>query len=80
LDFEWDIVKSEKNYKKHQVTFEEATTVFDYPLSVTFDDPDHSLEEMRELTIGYSLKNRLLIVSTTIRNNKIRIISARFAT
>lgn len=80
MKYEWDEYKSIVNKQKHKVSFEEAATVFDYPLSVTFDDPDHSIIEKRELTIGYSIKNRLLIVSSTIRKNKIRIISARLAT
>ena len=80
LKYEWDEYKSLVNKQKHKVSFEEAATVFDYPLSVTFDDPDHSMMEKRELTIGYSIKNRLLIVSSTIRKNSIRIISVRLAT
>jgi len=80
LKYEWDEYKSLVNKQKHKVSFEEAATVFDYPLSVTFDDPDHSIIDKRELTIGYSIKNRLLIVSSTIRKNSIRIISVRLAT
>ena len=80
MKFEWDENKSINNIQKHKVSFEEAVTVFDYQLSVTFDDPDHSTLEKRELTIGFSIKNRLLIVSSTIRKNQIRLISARLAT
>lgn len=47
------------------------------PLSYTFDDPDHSDEEIRFLTLGLAATGKLLIVSHTDRNNKIRIISAR---
>jgi uncharacterized DUF497 family protein len=49
-------------------------------LSVTFLDPDHSVEEDRYITIGTSDQNRVLIISHTDRENRIRIISARKAT
>ena len=79
-NFEWDVKKAEKNLLKHNVSFEEAETVFDDILSFTFQDPDHSIHEEREITIGYSVKNRLILVFFTERNNKIRIFSAREAT
>jgi uncharacterized DUF497 family protein len=78
--FEWNDDKAAKNLIKHRVSFEEAATVFDDVLSITFIDPDHSIQELREITIGLSLKNRLLLVFSTERNNKIRIFSAREAT
>ncbi len=78
--FEWDEDKAEKNLAKHKVSFVEAATVLDDMLSVTFHDPDHSMKELREITIGYSVKNRLLLVFSTERNNIIRIFSAREAT
>lgn len=52
--FEWDSEKAETNLKKHQVAFGEAATVFGDPLSLTFDDPDHSIEEQRFITMGMS--------------------------
>jgi len=42
---EWDDLKAEANAKKHGVTFEEAATVLRDPLSMTFLDPDHSIDE-----------------------------------
>jgi uncharacterized DUF497 family protein len=66
--------------KKHGVSFEEAKTVFDNVLAVIFDDEAHSLDEQREIIIGHSRRNRLLLVSFTERPNAIRIISARIAT
>ena len=47
---------------------------------MTYPDPDHSDEEDREITIGYSAKQRLLFVSHVQRRNRTRIISAREAT
>ena len=45
--FEWDEEKAKANLRKHKVSFEEAETVFDDPLSPTISDPDHSKSERR---------------------------------
>ena len=74
--FDWDKSKAAGNLAKHKVSFEEAATVFDDPLSDTFDDPDHSVEERRFLIIGHSEKGRLLFISHTDDGETIRIISA----
>lgn len=80
LFFDWDIVKAENNRKKHNITFYEAKTVFLDEYARTFEDINHSNGELRELIIGYSTSNKLIIVSFTQRNEKIRIISARKVT
>ncbi len=80
MQFEWDREKAKKNSRKHKVSFDEAMTVLYDPLSATFDDPDHSDDEQRLITVGYSSHGRLLVVSHTERGKAIRIISARFAT
>lgn len=80
MQFECDPKKAKSNYKKHGVSFEEAVTVFYDPLSATFDDPDHSEAEGRFVTIGYSSRNRLLVVSHADRGEILRIINARLAT
>lgn len=80
MRFEWDAAKAAANLDKHGVSFDEAITVFYDPLAATFDDDDHSRHERRELTIGYSSKGRLLVVSHMERRGSIRIISARRAT
>ena len=77
MEFEWDPRKAEKNLKKHGVTFQESATVFGDPLAVTFQDPDHSEEEERQLTFGLSLQRRLIVVSHTKRGERTRIINAR---
>jgi uncharacterized DUF497 family protein len=77
MELEWDEEKNTTNVQKHSVSFEEAATVFGDPLSDTFDDPDHSTEENRFVTIGTSEKGKLLIVAHTDREDRIRIISAR---
>ncbi len=78
--YEWDPGKAKRNVRDHGVSFEEAATVFLDPLAMTYADPDHSNEEDREITIGYSANHRLLFVSHVQRRNRTRIISAREAT
>jgi len=78
--FEWDDAKAQTNEQKHGVSFSEAATVFADPLAAIFPDPDHSDEEIREILVGYSDRNRILVVSFTERGENIRIISARVAT
>ena len=77
MEFEWDAKKAATNIRKHDVTFQEAATIFGDPLAVTFYDPDHSMNENRFITFGLSLQKRLLIVSHTERGGRTRIINAR---
>ncbi len=78
--FEWDQAKAEANLSKHDVSFEEALTVFADPLAKIFDDPDHSLDEHREIIIGHSTRQRLLLVCFVERQGTVRLLSARLAT
>lgn len=80
MRFEWDARKAASNLKKHLVSFEEAVTVFYDPLAATFADPEHSSEESRQVTIGYSAQGRLLVVCHVERGGALRLISARRAT
>ena len=77
MEFEWDQKKAAANIRKHNVAFQEAATVFGDPLAVTFEDPDHSVNENRQITFGVSLQKRFIIVSHTERGDRTRIISAR---
>ena len=79
-NFEWDPEKAKKNIRKHDVDFDEASSVFDDPMFITVIDEEHSTDEERYITIGLSNKNRLLLVAHTERDDQIRIISARKAT
>ena len=79
MEFEWDQDKAESNLKKHGVSFEEASTVFGDPLSITIPDPDHSSEESRYVQLGQSFSGKLLVVVHTDRKEVVRIISARTA-
>ena len=80
MRFEWDREKAKLNSRKHGVSFDEAVTVFYDPLSATFDDLDHSSSERRLITVGYSSRGRLLVISHADRGEAIRIISPRAAT
>jgi uncharacterized DUF497 family protein len=80
MEFEWDPDKANRNLAKHGISFPEAATIFADPLAITFFDPDHSEEEDRFLTFGLSSDGRVLVVSHTDRDERIRIISARKAT
>jgi uncharacterized protein len=76
MKFEWDARKGAANEEKHGVSFEEAATVFEDPLAITYVQPG-TFDEVRFLTLGLSQRKRALIVSHTERTDKIRIISAR---
>ena len=80
VQFEWDPRKADANSRKHGVSFDEAASVFDDPLAITYADPDHSEDERRSVTFGYGATNRLLVVSHTERGDTWRIINARPAT
>ncbi len=79
--FEWDNDKARLNQVKHGVSFDEASTVFNDSLAKIFDDAIHSIGERREIIIGHSLNNRLLLVCFTERSQEmIRIVSVRLPT
>ena len=80
LIFEWDEVKAKANLKKHKVSFEEGRTIFNDPLLFTFPDAEHSVDEERCINIGLSASGRVLILTHTERQGKIRIMSCRKAT
>jgi len=75
--FDWDEEKARSNLAKHNVSFDEATSVFDDPLFLTFSDPAHSLQEQRFIIMGESAKGRLLVVAYTDHAGTMRLISAR---
>ncbi len=80
MTYEWDPTKAAAHLQKHKVSFTEAASVFVDPLALTFEDPDHSDEGNREITIGISSKGRAVLVLHFWRGDRIRIISARKAT
>ena len=82
LIFEWDTRKNTTNLRKHDVSFEDAQTVFFDENAIEFDDPDHSTNEERFILLGLSQSLKVLVVCHCYREDEsiIRIISARKAT
>ena len=80
MRFEWNSTKAQLNFSKHGISFEEASTIFGDPLSITSPDPDHSEEEARWISIGVSTNFKTIVVVHTDRAETLRIISARLAT
>jgi uncharacterized DUF497 family protein len=80
LQFEWDPKKAKANQVKHKVSFEDAVTVFADPLARIFDDDEHSGHERRELIVGHTIQQELLLVSFTAIDERVRVLSARKAT
>ncbi len=82
--FEWDEPKARENLRKHKISFDEAKTIFNDPLLLTFHDERHSDYEERYISIGFSVENQiLLVVHTESGQNEglvVRIISSRRAT
>lgn len=80
MRFEWDDNKAEANFVKHGIAFEEAVTVFADPYLLFTEDSSHSDREEREWAIGEAENNLILVIIFTMRDQNIRIISARKAT
>ena len=79
LTFDWNQWNIQKNEIKHGISTKEAeSTFFDNNLKI-FKDLKHSIKEERWILYGKSSYNNILMIAFTLRNNKIRIISARKA-
>lgn len=75
--FDWDGANEDKNWDKHKVRNRETEEIFfNKPLIVNFDK-QHSKKEIRFQVLGRTNENRELFVVFTVRDNKIRVISAR---
>ena len=75
--FDWDESNREKNWEKHQVLAGECEEVFfNLPLLLQMDSA-HSQEEPRYFVLGHTAAGRHLFIAFTIREDKIRVISAR---
>ena len=84
FDFDWDANKARTNLKKHEVSFQLATSVFRDPLAVTILDGEHGDDEERWVTLGRAQNGQVLVVVHTgeevsATELQIRIISARRA-
>jgi len=82
MRFLWDQSKNLVNIKKHNISFEEAKSVFFDDNARLIPDPEHSISEKRSIILGITNKLRLLVVVHSYKENDdtIRIISARKAT
>lgn len=69
IKFEWDPEKAEINLKKHNVSFDEAKTVFYDPNAKLIADPDHSAEEDRFIILVISNNSKVLVVYHCYREN-----------
>jgi uncharacterized DUF497 family protein len=80
--FSWDANKARANLIKHQISFDEAKTVFEDENARLILDPDHSEEEERFILLGLSVNAKILTVVHCYRDDElnIRIISARKST
>lgn len=77
ISFDWDEGNQGKNWLKHKVGLKEGEQIFfNRPLKI-FDDKKHSLVETRYVAYGTTDENRRLTAVFTLRQNKIRVISAR---
>lgn len=77
IGFDWDKHNQFKNWEKHNIDFREIEEVFLNKKIIFFPDPTHSTKEARLVTCGKTNRDKKLTIIFTIRNNKIRVISAR---
>jgi uncharacterized protein len=76
--FIWNRLKAETNLRKHEITFEKATEVFDDPFFIEEYDEENSENEDRYNITGF-VNDMYITVSITLRDNLTRIFSARKA-
>ncbi|MCX6789365.1 MAG: BrnT family toxin [Candidatus Gribaldobacteria bacterium] len=77
IQFDWDRGNSDKNWQSHKVSDGECEEVFFDPGKKILKDVSHSLGEERFILLGRTTASRILFIVFTVRNNKVRIISAR---
>ncbi|MEW6039997.1 MAG: BrnT family toxin [Elusimicrobiota bacterium] len=78
-EFEWDKYNRDKIKEKHNVDSEECEEVFfNLPL-LSVVDVKHSRVENRYYILGKTNAERILFIVFTIRNKKVRVITARDA-
>jgi len=75
--FQWDDGNNTKNGLKHQVTAAECEEIFFNQPLIVGNDNRHSLSEARFYVLGKTEQHRRLFLVCTVRNNLIRVISAR---
>lgn len=78
-EFEWDRGNIDKSYKKHGITPNQAEEVLLDEKAIVLRDFKHSQNEERYALIGATFDRKILFIVFTLRDKKIRIISARLA-
>lgn len=76
--FEWDPAKAASNVARHGVAFDQARGSFTDPFAIELVDGREDYGEERLVLIGMA-RGRLLVVVHTLREDRVRIISAREA-
>lgn len=76
MEFDWDTGNKDKNWITHSVSQEEIEECF-FNWSLQFDDVKHSQKEPRRILLGESDRGRLLALVYTVREGRVRAISAR---
>jgi len=82
MNYEWDAAKAASNLKNHNISFEEASLIFeDFFALEMFDDEHSDIQEQRFIRLGLASDKVLFVVYTVRGENPeiYRIISARFA-
>lgn len=77
ITFEWDKGNTDKNSVKHKVTNQETEEIFNNKPFIVSKDVKHSQVEERFQALGITNKQRKLFVSFVVRNDRVRVISAR---
>ena len=80
MRLEWDPEKARRNLARRGISFREASTVMGDPLAGTRTDHRHDAHEPREITVGMSDRQRILVVYHVRRGDRLRIIGARLPT
>lgn len=79
MEFEWDNQKARDNFRRHGIAFEDAAWLFRDENRLEVSDDRFAYDEARFFTIG-AAGPHILYVAYTLRDDRIRIISARKAT
>jgi uncharacterized DUF497 family protein len=76
-EFDWDEGNAEKNWVRHKVSRSECEQVFFNRPLVVAEDALHSATEVRHLCLGQTDSGRMLFLVYTLRDERVRVISAR---
>jgi uncharacterized protein len=79
LRFTWDPNKAMANRRRHGISFQEASSAFSDPLSLTIPDTLHAVGEDRFVLMGQTDRGTLVVVVHLDHGDEIRLISARRA-